>query len=606
MKKLIALVLALVMALSLTTIAWGAGEVAKIGNTGYATLQAAVNAAVDGDTITLLSDIEYNSSNCGFTDPTGPWYNGVKYTGDKSFTIDLNGKTISDNGDINDYLLNFINKGAKANEITLKNGTIIGGANLWTVLSVGSSSATYPTTLNLGAGLTVTDNGAGSIGEVAVVKCRFGSVVNVLDGATVKTDTADYCVAGGTSSTDTTAVANIYSGATITMNNAAGIAVSGTANVNIYGGTITSAGWGVYTMTSGTPVFTISGGTITGAAGAVASAADVNNYPTADPSVTISGGDINGAVSKLVWGTPAGTAGGEVIVTGGIFTDDVSAYVADGKAAISTDGKFVIATKTTSGSGSETTLKDKDGYDIYAVDGTTSVKAADADITRKITGNAIASNGTVTYTATTYSDGANVYVEVDSSVADFKLMKGNTIVAYLVNLSSVGDIPTTTKTVSSYVKAVKDAKCGQYSETIYPAGVYMIGGKAYAADAGNSWALYNGKFVNYGGEATAVSHTYAVNTYNTTDRSVTTLKCSVCKQVFTVLTPAQVKTMAPSAYAQVTADGGTYFIAVASATAGTNGGTVNSADTFDAGIAMYVGMSVMAAAGSAVVLKKKD
>jgi len=33
---------------------------------------------------------------------------------------------------------------------------------------------------------------------------------------------------------------------------------------------------------------------------------------------------------------------------------------------------------------------------------------------------------------------------------------------------------------------------------------------------------------------------------------------------------------------------------------------VESAQTFDAGIAMYVGMSVMAAAGSAVVLKKKD
>ena len=34
--------------------------------------------------------------------------------------------------------------------------------------------------------------------------------------------------------------------------------------------------------------------------------------------------------------------------------------------------------------------------------------------------------------------------------------------------------------------------------------------------------------------------------------------------------------------------------------------TINSADTFDAGIAMYVGMSVMAAAGSAVVLKKRE
>ena len=37
-----------------------------------------------------------------------------------------------------------------------------------------------------------------------------------------------------------------------------------------------------------------------------------------------------------------------------------------------------------------------------------------------------------------------------------------------------------------------------------------------------------------------------------------------------------------------------------------DGETVTSPKTFDAGIAMYVGMSVMAAAGSAVVLKKKD
>ena len=43
------------------------------------------------------------------------------------------------------------------------------------------------------------------------------------------------------------------------------------------------------------------------------------------------------------------------------------------------------------------------------------------------------------------------------------------------------------------------------------------------------------------------------------------------------------------------------------ATAGTTTGTlVTSAQTFDAGIAMYIGMSVMAAAGGAVVLKKRE
>ncbi len=50
---------------------------------------------------------------------------------------------------------------------------------------------------------------------------------------------------------------------------------------------------------------------------------------------------------------------------------------------------------------------------------------------------------------------------------------------------------------------------------------------------------------------------------------------------------------------------GNLFLVVG-ASAPAAGDKVESAQTFDAGIAMYVGMSVMAAAGSAVVLKKKD
>ena len=248
---------------------------------------------------------------------------------------------------------------------------------------------------------------------------------------------------------------------------------------------------------------------------------------------------------------------------------------------------------------------------IDKIDGTISVKIADdADLTKKVTDKVSVTAGgktTVTYTATTYSDDANVYVEVDSSVATHKLVKGNTIVAYLVNLADVGYVPTTTETVANYVAAVKDAKCGEYSKTLYPDGVFMIDGVAYEAGVGNNWALYNGKFVNYGAKANAVAHTYTANTYNTADKSVATLKCPACKQVFTVLTANQVKTMTPASFAKVTAtDGNSYFIAVAVASAGTTTDKVQSAETFDAGIAMYVGMSVMAAAGSAVVLKKRE
>ena len=64
--------------------------------------------------------------------------------------------------------------------------------------------------------------------------------------------------------------------------------------------------------------------------------------------------------------------------------------------------------------------------------------------------------------------------------------------------------------------------------------------------------------------------------------------------------PVYVKDVAPTNY-NVIAGGASV------GTAGSaDGETVTSPKTFDAGIAMYVGMSVMAAAGSAVVLKKKD
>lgn len=54
MKKTLAIMLALIMVLALVpTVAFAAGEVAWIGETGYATLEAAVNAAKSGETITL-------------------------------------------------------------------------------------------------------------------------------------------------------------------------------------------------------------------------------------------------------------------------------------------------------------------------------------------------------------------------------------------------------------------------------------------------------------------------------------------------------------------------------------------------------------------------
>ena len=84
MKKILATILALVMAIGVTTMAWAtetaAEKVAKVGETEYATLQEAVNAAAEGQTVQLIADTKEN------------------VTINKNLTLDLNGKTLTNNG----------------------------------------------------------------------------------------------------------------------------------------------------------------------------------------------------------------------------------------------------------------------------------------------------------------------------------------------------------------------------------------------------------------------------------------------------------------------------------------------------------------------------
>ena len=84
MKRLLATILALVMAIGVTTTAWADGggttaNVAKIGETGYATLADAIAAAQAGETIVLLADAAINSN--------------TQIT--RNVAIDLNGNTVT-------------------------------------------------------------------------------------------------------------------------------------------------------------------------------------------------------------------------------------------------------------------------------------------------------------------------------------------------------------------------------------------------------------------------------------------------------------------------------------------------------------------------------
>ncbi len=85
MKKVLATILALVMALGLTTAAWAdEAKAAKVGDVEYDTLQAAVDAATAGQTIVLLKDVNASS--------------GV--TVGKKVVLDMNGKKLYNTTDI--------------------------------------------------------------------------------------------------------------------------------------------------------------------------------------------------------------------------------------------------------------------------------------------------------------------------------------------------------------------------------------------------------------------------------------------------------------------------------------------------------------------------
>lgn len=84
MKKLLATILALVMAIGVTTTAWADGEgttakIAEIAETGHATLADAIAAAQADETIVLLADAAINSN--------------TQIT--KDVAIDLNGNTVT-------------------------------------------------------------------------------------------------------------------------------------------------------------------------------------------------------------------------------------------------------------------------------------------------------------------------------------------------------------------------------------------------------------------------------------------------------------------------------------------------------------------------------
>ena len=258
---------------------------------------------------------------------------------------------------------------------------------------------------------------------------------------------------------------------------------------------------------------------------------------------------------------------------------------------------MVLGLATVAFGATTTATVKEEGYSLVSMNNATDTDVA-ADFTKTVTDKVVTTVGdktTTTYYADSYVIGGVKYYACDATIATTKLVKDGVVVAYLTSADlSAG----TTKVATAFVEAKEKPACGDVTKDSY-----VVDGKSYPV-GGATYVLYNGLFVSVDMTATTpvVEHVFAKKAVTTdTKGTPVAIACDECKASF------QVVKKVPAAYAgKVNSTILPGYFVLMGTYAPAAGETVESAKTFDAGIAMYVGMSVMAAAGSAVVLKKKD
>ncbi len=348
-------------------------SVARIRETYYRSLQAAIDDAENGETVTLVRTSTDNSS--------------IVIDDGRSLTLNMNGCDVgfAKNQNISIYHggLNITGKGKLYEKepyfapIMLYGSNNAGDAN-YTTVTVGKDvtlegwSGLFIDKLNAnngGAnafGIVATVNGtlhsvkdtAGAGGHAlyinGTIKATEGNVPRIiLDGATLNTDDGNGMYLAGYADTTIT-----DSTITSTSNGSTGIeiragkleitnsAVSGgtgkyTGAPNGNGSTSFNVGLAVAQHTTKLPIeVTVNSGTFTGGAAFVQSNPQKNDAESIEKvALSIAGGSFEGQIYS---------ENKTEFISGGTFDTDVIEYVADGKFSIGSDGEFVVKDGTAS------------------------------------------------------------------------------------------------------------------------------------------------------------------------------------------------------------------------------------------------------------------
>ena len=228
------------------------------------------------------------------------------------------------------------------------------------------------------------------------------------------------------------------------------------------------------------------------------------------------------------------------------------------------------------------------------------------------------------YVPNVYSINGDLYIQVAKAAAD-KALYNNGAYTYLADIAytdvaqAVEAYATAVAMDKLVVPADDEIDCGDCYAGTVPAAYYVSGEDVYYAANGDAFAYFNGEFVKYDSTSTVLfkAHEWDMDSVIVKDTDVKGVKvpvsveCKNCEKTFSVVSALAfdntwVEYVDYQNFTETYVN--TYFVVLKAAATTTPeaGDKVESAETFDAGIAMYVGMSVMAAAGSAVVLKKKD
>ena len=650
MKKFISLVLALVMALSLTTVAWGA--VTEV--TTPEQLAAALTADAEQIDVVLKNDITVpvaNLSKYGQTPGSGEYKMGGENT--KAINIDLGGYKLT----LTTSYMTAIGAKNENATITIKNGSMNGTGNsatTWNINDLMFANCNYVfekvtfdkevALVNTGKTTTmknVTINGTGDYYALWIT--AEGQAVEI-DGLTINSSTGrgikideQYVDASAKVTLDVSkAEFNTAKKSAIMVKSAAGADIAA-SNCDISGVAEDSTNlvWIDEDAADSANLVTVTGATgiAEGTTGHVAQLNGVKYTTLAEAVAAAADGDTIELLAACAEN-----------VTVPVITLDPNGYAYTGKLTApanyqvlkNTAGTYVVVPAVTRG----------DKFDLYVADaGMKDALAAGAEDVPALSFTEVAAkpnsdgSGNLAYIAA--SNGEYFVKTTNPTVADYAVtVAGKTDVLYYVSVVDVADMQyyATAKAFTNF-----GTKCGQLYRVDTTKEYYVIekaeAGFALAKDDVSYVVKAGGVNVLVGNEIKTLAaapvddnntvltideilgHNWAVTgvkattTGKTVPTQVTCLNCgAVVTKFYDAATkvPAGTVATAVPGYEQATnTHDAWFFVEPAAASVGGTVVTpdtdkVESAETFDAGIAMYVGMSVMAAAGSAVVLKKKD